>query len=89
MTMEKKLTKPQEGALRWLYNHGGSGIFNKNGVLMARGDLAGVMRSTWNVLRDARLITIDKKRIVTTKEGEQYCRSHPGITPSTNVEEDD
>jgi len=51
-----KLTKSQEAALKWLREHNGTGVFDKNGVLLAAGELAPFMRSTWNKLRDAGLI---------------------------------
>lgn len=46
------LTKAQRDALKWLSEHNGDGCFDKNGVLMAAGETAPVMRSTWNKLRD-------------------------------------
>lgn len=45
-----KLTKPQRAALLWLRNRGWEGVFQKNQVLLAAGELAPVMRSTWNKL---------------------------------------
>ncbi len=45
-----ELTVAQKRALRWLYNRGGEGVFNKNQTLLAHGELAGVMRTTWNSL---------------------------------------
>lgn len=45
-----EITTSQRKALRWLYNHGGEGMFNTNQVLLAQGELAGVMRATWNAL---------------------------------------
>lgn len=50
------MTKSQEGALRWLKQRGGDGCFDKNGVLLARGELGPYMRSTWNMLRDLKLV---------------------------------
>ncbi len=48
-----ELTKNQTTALRWLKDHGGDGVFDKNGVLLAMGERAPCMRATWNALRDA------------------------------------
>lgn len=45
------ITEPQRAALKWLRDHGGSGCFDKNGVLLAGGELAPFMRSTFNTLR--------------------------------------
>lgn len=47
------LTKAQAAALKWLHEHNGDGMFDRNGVLLAGGELAPVMRCTWNALRDA------------------------------------
>lgn len=52
------MTKAQTDALKWLVEHNGTGIFNKNGVLLAAGELAPFMRSTWNALRDAGKVDI-------------------------------
>lgn len=46
------MTKSQFKALQWLREHGGDGIFDINGVVMAAGELAPFTRSTWNALRD-------------------------------------
>lgn len=48
--MRSNLTKSQRDALRWLSEHNGDGIFDRNGVLLAAGELAPFMRSTWNAL---------------------------------------
>lgn len=54
------MTRAQEAALKWLREHNGTGLFDKNGVLMAAGELAPVMRSTWNALRDAGCVRIER-----------------------------
>ncbi|MFG1429292.1 hypothetical protein [Roseixanthobacter glucoisosaccharinicivorans] len=46
------MTKSQAAALKWLREHNGDGVFDRNGVLLAAGERAPVMRSTWNALRD-------------------------------------
>ncbi|TAK50257.1 MAG: hypothetical protein EPO23_03360 [Xanthobacteraceae bacterium] len=51
-----KQTAPVAQALDWLRRHGADGMFDKNGVLLASGDLAPFMRSTWNALRDLGLV---------------------------------
>lgn len=50
------MTKPQAEALRWLLDRNGDGVFDRDGVLLAAGELAPFMRSTWNVLRDLGLV---------------------------------
>lgn len=52
MTTVVQLTEAQRAALRWLREHNGDGLFDNNGVLLAAGERAPVMRSTWNKLRD-------------------------------------
>lgn len=43
----------QNDALLWLAAHNGDGVFDRNGVLLAAGEKAPVMRATWNALIDA------------------------------------
>lgn len=50
------MTKSQSEALEWLRKRGGDAIFDRNGVAMAMGESAPIMRSTWNRLRDMGLI---------------------------------
>lgn len=45
-----QMTEAQRAALRWFKEHNGDGIFAKDGVLVAAGERAPVMRSTWNKL---------------------------------------
>jgi hypothetical protein len=44
------ITKAQADALKWLRDRGGDAVFDKNGVALACGELAPVVRSTWNAL---------------------------------------
>jgi hypothetical protein len=83
------LTGAQQRALRWLYNRTGSGMFTRGQVLLANGELAGVMRATWNALRDAKMVAIAAKRVDITETGEQYCRAHTGIKEAACVPDDD
>ncbi|MBN8292843.1 hypothetical protein JI664_12785 [Rhodobacter sp. NTK016B] len=46
------MTKAQQEALKWLTDHGGDAIFDRNGVALAMGESAPFTRSTWNALRD-------------------------------------
>lgn len=50
--MAKVGESPAAQALRWLKEHGGDGMFDKNGVVLAGGELAPFQRATWNTLRD-------------------------------------
>lgn len=45
-------TGAQARAFNWLKARGGDGMFDKNGVLLAQGELAPFMRSTWSALRE-------------------------------------
>lgn len=56
MTGAAALTQSQVAALKWLKEHNGDGYFDKFGVVLAAGESAPFMRSTWNALRDAGLI---------------------------------
>lgn len=49
-------TLAQKKALRWLYDHNGDGLFDKNGVFCAAGESAPHERKTWNALRDAECV---------------------------------
>ncbi|KRR21889.1 hypothetical protein [Bradyrhizobium retamae] len=48
--MRPRLTQSQRDALKWLSEHNGDGVFDRNGVLLAAGELAPFVRSTWNAL---------------------------------------
>lgn len=58
--MRPQLTKPQADALKWLADHNGDGVFDRTGVLLAAGELAPFMRSTWNALAGLGLIEFYK-----------------------------
>lgn len=57
------LTKAQEEALRWLRQRNGEGMFDRNGVLLAAGELAPHTRTTWNRLREAGAVEIYRDRL--------------------------
>lgn len=46
------MTKSQKEALKWLSEHNGDGVFDRNQVLIAAGCDAPHTRATWNALRD-------------------------------------
>lgn len=50
------MTKSQAAALEWLKKHNGDGCLDKYGVVLAGGESAPFMRSSWNALRDAGLV---------------------------------
>lgn len=79
--------------MRWLYNRGGEGMFTKGQVLLARGELAGVMRTTWNALADAKppcvVYSANKsyKRVALTEAGKLEADWWRG--PEADTVEDD
>lgn len=57
--MSARLTESQKDALRWLAKHNGDGAFaygGKGKALIAAGEVAPIMRATWNVLEDIGLV---------------------------------
>ncbi|TIU94521.1 MAG: hypothetical protein E5W09_22905 [Mesorhizobium sp.] len=58
-------------ALKWLRNRNGDGVFDSNQVLVAAGERAPIMRSTWNKLADAELVEFyhDRRRLRVTDAG--------------------
>ena len=64
------MTQSQADALRWLKERNGDGCFDNDGVLLAAGELAPFMRSTWNALRDLKLVEFYKP----TGKGRGRCR---------------
>jgi hypothetical protein len=50
------MTKAETAALKWLRDRGGDAAFDRNGIALAMGDTAPVMRSTWNKLASAGLV---------------------------------
>lgn len=46
------MTEAQRQAFNWLADHNGDGLFDRDGVLVAAGERAPFMRSTWNALAD-------------------------------------
>lgn len=50
MLNNTNLTRAQKAALKWLVNRNGDGLFDRNNVLVAAGERAPVMRSTWSRL---------------------------------------
>ena len=62
-------TEAQRAALKWLRERGGEGVFGKRGVLLAAGEWAPFMRTTWNGLWDVGFIRIDGNRVRVTPGG--------------------
>lgn len=50
------MTQAQQEAIKWLRGHNGDGCFDKHGVLVAAGECAPFMRSTWNALRELGIV---------------------------------
>ncbi|RWQ56542.1 MAG: hypothetical protein EOS82_03340 [Mesorhizobium sp.] len=58
-------------ALKWLRHRNGDGVFDRNQVLVAAGESAPIMRSTWNKLADAKLVEFyhGRRRLRVTDAG--------------------
>lgn len=69
--MSDKVTDSMKSALLWLRNRGGEGVFAERNrmVLLARGDRAGVMRTTWSRLTSSGLVEKDGRRLRLTAAG--------------------
>lgn len=65
------ITDAMKAALKWLRNRNGDGVFEiNNSVLLAAGERAPVMRSTWNKLEAEGLVEFyAKRRIRVTEAG--------------------
>lgn len=52
------MTRSETDALRWLQDHGGDGVFagRDHQALLARGETAPFMRSTWKALASQGLV---------------------------------
>jgi len=65
------LTDAQKSALKWLKNRGADGVLDRTNCVIARGERAGVMRSTWTALeRDGCVERYGKRRIKVTTQGQ-------------------
>lgn len=60
--MTRKLTKAEASALKWLSEHGGDGLFGKDGVFVAAGERAPFMRMTWMRLHHMGFVEIYMKK---------------------------
>lgn len=67
----QRATEAQQQAAAWLLEHNRTGVWTKQGTLLAGGEIAPVMRSTWNWLRDLGCVTMDRetKRVTLTPDG--------------------
>lgn len=66
-----ELTDAQKSALLWLRLRNGGGVFDKNGVLLAAGERAPVMRGTWKALLTAGMVwKPSRNRLAVTMQGE-------------------
>lgn len=65
------ITDAQRAALKWFRNRGGDGVFDRTQCLIARGERAGVNRSTWSALERAGLIEryAENRRVRVTRAG--------------------
>lgn len=64
-------TAAQRSALKWLITRNADGVFDKHQVLVARGEKAPVMRSTWNALAAHGLVEpyMKNRRLKVTDNG--------------------
>ena len=63
----------QKSALLWLKNRGGDGVFQKNNLLCAAGEIAPVMRTTWRKLQSASLMESHApRRVRLTRQGNAF-----------------
>ncbi len=68
----RNMTQAQTEALDWLKKHGGDGVFAEKNrqVLLAAGERAPVMRSTWTGLCELGLVEVyGNRRLRLTAEG--------------------
>ena len=81
-------TRNQRAALKWLKNRGGDGVFDKTNVLIAGGERAGVMRSTWNTLEALGLVEfyLNRRRVKLTVDGERLKVSDVEESDCTEME---
>ncbi|WP_457660862.1 hypothetical protein [Sinorhizobium medicae] len=65
------VTDAMKSALKWLTNRNADGVFDKNQVLIAAGQRAPVMRSTWSRLEKAGLVEryMNNRRMKITAAG--------------------
>lgn len=93
IVIRPELTKAQRAAVKWFHNRGGDGMFTKGQVLLARGELAGVDRRTWNALASATPPLIQYstgkgfKRVTITEAGKLVAMNFLGSEADT-VEDD-
>ena len=66
------LSEACRAALTWLRERNGTGVFDRDGVLLARGELAPFMRISWNRPRDAGMVAIEGRRVTVTAAGPRF-----------------
>lgn len=67
-------TRAMRSALLWLRRRNGDGMFAKDGVLLAGGERAPIMRSTWNLLCGAGFVEEyqGRSRLRVTEAGKRF-----------------
>lgn len=60
-------------AAAWLADHNGTGVFAHDGVLLAGGERAPIMRVTWKRLCERGFVTIAAKRVTLTISGKEVA----------------
>ena len=73
------LTSSLQNAINALASRGGTGVFDRNNVLLCAGERLGFMRSTWSRLKAKGIVTIEGRRVTLTEPGRGMVTS---MTPS-------
>lgn len=78
-----KMTDAAKSALVWLRNRQGVGVFEKNKqVLVAQGERAPIMRSTWTALQRLGYVEITKSHVLLCDTG--WALSLIGVEESSD-----
>ena len=83
--MTTSVTPAQASALQWLKDRGGTGVWDRERVMLASGERAAVMHTTWTSLVRDGLLSRDGKRFTVTAAGQNM----PAVEPSRTIDEDE
>ena len=87
------LTKAMQQAAKWLLDRGGDGMFDANGIALAGGETAPVMRGTWNTLAKMGIVEFynptdkGRGRLRLTEHGRKYATSLDGVKHDYQLDE--
>lgn len=89
---EIKHTAAQQQACAWLLDHNSEGMWTHDGTLLAAGEVAPIMRQTWNALRLTGCVTFERgTRVALTQRGRELAELrefNPGHYSNFNWDED-